>query len=68
MSDKEDFLVKIGWEGGITAALDYGLTVSDYDLPEDMAAEWMALRERYAEVAAKMDEWAKRHADGYDFG
>lgn len=46
----EEFIGKIRSEGGIIAALDYGLTTPDYDLPGNIAAVWYKLADKYSEL------------------
>ncbi len=55
MTDLNGFLGKIGWEGGIDEALDYGLTVDKYNLPNDLRDAWNELRRLHAEYEEKRE-------------
>ena len=41
-----DFLAKIEWEGGIEAAIEYGLNPTDAADPE-VARQWQAIVDQY---------------------
>lgn len=64
----EDFVGKIDWEGGVTGALDYGLTTQHYILPEDVAEKWDDLTDAYGEVENLTGEfWALVKQYGVDY-
>lgn len=64
----EDFVGKIDWEGGVTSALDYGLTTTHYDLPDDVAEKWDEIRDAYSEVETLQGEfWALVKQHGVDY-
>ncbi len=53
-------LSKIGWEGGIGGALEYG--ISEDDIPEghgELAAAWADLRAAYNKVEALLPSWER---------
>ena len=54
-----DFLSKIEWEGGAYEALDYGLTPSGYDLPQNIIDAWWEIREVYETIAPMIEEFWK---------
>lgn len=49
------FAHKVGWEGGIVGALDYGLLPEDVDDPE-LARLWGELRDHYDAMTPLMAE------------
>lgn len=64
----EDFVGKIDWEGGLTGALDYGLSTDDYDIPEDVAEKWDEITEFFDEFESLSGEfWALIRAHGVDY-
>lgn len=54
-----DFLSKIDWEGGVYEALQYGLKVSDYDLPQEVVDSWNEIRESFADLDELVTEFNK---------
>jgi hypothetical protein len=50
---------KIRWEGGILAALEYGINSDDIDDP-GLSELWQQLDQRYQEIAPLLDEMAVR--------
>lgn len=36
----EDFWDKVDSEGGIDAAMDYGIRLDEYDIPDELKALW----------------------------
>lgn len=50
-----DFANKIDSEGGLYSALEYGLKVAEYDLPQNVVDKFMELELMFAE----MDELAQ---------
>jgi hypothetical protein len=51
----EDLAAKIGWEGGVTATLDYGLRSEDIVDPE-LRALWAEAETRYEELSKVTDK------------
>lgn len=50
MSDKwdvNDLDAKIDWEGGIDAALDYGVKIHEYDVSPELEAAWYEMEDAY---------------------
>jgi hypothetical protein len=45
-----DFLSKIDYEGGVYGALDYGLTVAEYDLPQNIVDKWKEIGELFTDL------------------
>lgn len=59
---ERDFAAKIDWEGGITAALDYGLRTEDCepgplrDAWEKLELKWAAMQEEIGDVEAILEQ------------
>jgi hypothetical protein len=52
-----DLLGKIEWEGGLGAAMEYGLhDVEDYDVPDEVKELWEEAATMYCEWEALADE------------
>lgn len=59
----KDFAAKVGWEGGIEEALDYGLKHTHLD-PEDKTADvlwdvWRDMEDKWAEFTELRDKAQK---------
>ena len=52
-----DFVSKIDWEGGIYGALEYGLTPSGYDLPQNVVDAWWEIREVYESMEPLIEDF-----------
>jgi hypothetical protein len=52
--DKAALAQKVRWEGGLWAALEYGISPDDIADPE-LAALWARLAESYREIAPLID-------------
>lgn len=52
-----DFLSKIDWEGGVYGALEYGLTVGDYELPQQIIDKWNEIRDMFNEISDLVNEF-----------
>lgn len=64
----EDFVGKIDWEGGLTGALEYGLSTDDYELPEDVAEKWDEIVEYFDEFESLSGEfWALIRKHGVEY-
>jgi hypothetical protein len=50
---------KIRWEGGLLAALEYGITAKDIEDPE-LAKLWRRLERSYGTLTPLIDEAAER--------
>lgn len=50
---------KIRWEGGLLAALDYGITAKDIEDPE-VAKLWRRLERSYGTLSPLIDEATER--------
>lgn len=58
-NDLEDFEGKIDWEGGVTGALEYGLSSDDYNLPDEVAEKWEEMRDMFSDFETLEGEfWA----------
>ena len=53
--NREDFIAKIDWEGGILGALDYGLRSEDCDDPE-LKTTWQQLETWYNNMPKEAEE------------
>lgn len=40
---------KIDWEGGYEAALEYGISIDEYEVPESLKEAWDELEEAHGE-------------------
>jgi hypothetical protein len=56
---RERLAQKVRWEGGLLAALDYGIKSDDIADPE-LAALWARLERTYADLAPLLDEAAEQ--------
>lgn len=60
-SDVEEFFTKMDHEGGVSGALDYGLTSSMYpDIPDEMARDWDMVRDSWDEFDANASEFMSK--------
>ena len=57
--DRELLASKIRWEGGVLAALDYGLRPDDIDDAE-LRNAWARLRDVHAELRPLMKDFERR--------
>lgn len=48
-SDIYDLEAKIDWEGGMTAALKYGIHIEDYDVSDELKAAWYEMLDLFGE-------------------
>jgi hypothetical protein len=55
--NRDGLAQKIRWEGGLLAALDYGIKARDIADPE-LAALWRRLERAYARMAPLLDQAA----------
>jgi hypothetical protein len=54
MSDRysfQEFMGKMDWEGGAYGALEYGIRLSDYDLPKEAEDKWCEIQEVFGEFS-----------------
>lgn len=64
----EDFIGKVDWEGGVTGALEYGLSSDDYDIPDDVAEKWDEIRDVFSDLDSLIGEFytlVKQHGVDY---
>lgn len=54
--DIYDLESKIDWEGGYSSAIEYGIDIDDYDVPEDLKEKWEEMVSLYSEYATVADE------------
>lgn len=40
---------KIDWEGGMTAAIEYGIDIEEYDVSEELKAAWYEMVDLFSE-------------------
>lgn len=53
----EEFINKIGWEGGVISALEYGLKASDLsNLDGELAKAWGELEKKWRKLQPKIDK------------
>ncbi len=52
----EDFIAKIEWEGGVEAAIEYGLEAKDCDHPE-VADAWQSVLDNYDDYQGARQRW-----------
>lgn len=57
--DRDLLAYKIRWEGGVMAALDYGLRSDDIDDP-DLRAAWHRLQSLHAELRPLVRDFERR--------
>ena len=53
----DEFVSKIDWEGGAFGALEYGIRLSDYELPKEASDKWLEIQEVYGDLAALISEF-----------
>lgn len=41
----DDFWNKVEWEGGIEGAIDYGIPLDEYDIPDELKHLWIVARD-----------------------
>lgn len=67
---ESDFAAKIDWEGGITDALDYGLTAEHCepgplrDAWEKLELKWAAMQEEVEDVEAILEQYQEGYEEG----
>lgn len=53
----DDFADKIDNEGGLYGALAYGMSLIDYDLPQNVVDKWLEIHLAFSEMRELEDEF-----------
>ena len=54
----QEFIDTISDKGGLIEALDQGMSIGNYDLPQDMIELWSEMVDTFGTLAEQMDDFS----------